>query len=117
MHPTHTVHSKTAYRQPSLRRTVKVISLSVMMAGSILMCAMVSVSVKAEPLLMAFDEYMQRCMQTYGGDEVTEKVCESQYRAIEEKEAALTAQTDALTDSVWSGEEGMPSNGNSLDVK
>ncbi|GAL03177.1 hypothetical protein JCM19237_6070 [Photobacterium aphoticum] len=111
MHPIHTVHSKIVYSPLSLRHRVKALGWSVMMAGTVATCSMVSLSVKAEPLLMAFDEYMQRCMQTYGGDEVTEKVCESQYRAIEEKEAALTAQTDALTDAVWSGDEGRPNGG------
>lgn len=111
MHPIHNVHSKTVYSPSSLRHTVKVLGWSVMMTGTVATCSMISLSVKAEPLLMAFDEYMQRCMQTYGGDTVTEKVCESQYRAIEEKEAALTAQTDALMDAVWSGEEGLPKEG------
>ena len=109
MHPVQTVKI-----HPALRRKVKTMSMSVMMAGIIATGAVISLSVKAEPLLMAFDEYMQRCMQTYGGDEVTEKVCETQYRAIEAKEAALTAQTDALTESIWSAEEGMSQNGDGV---
>ncbi|MGF1687601.1 hypothetical protein L4C36_13020 [Photobacterium japonica] len=70
-----------------------------------------STPLSAEPLLMVFDEYMQRCMQTYGDDSVTEKVCESQYRAIEEKEQALTAQTDALTESLWQSEAPLSAEG------
>lgn len=48
-----------------------------------------SFSVCAESLLMGFDEYMDRCMSSFGQDKVTRSVCENQYKAIEQKEQEI----------------------------
>ncbi|MGF1683127.1 hypothetical protein [Photobacterium minamisatsumaniensis] len=55
----------------------------------------------AEALLMPHDDYIERCMNTYGHDQVTMHVCESQYQAIEKKEQDLMAQTESLKQGVW----------------
>ena len=60
-----------------------------------------SFSLSAESLLMGFDEYMDRCMSSYGQDKVTRSVCESQYKAIEQKEQEIFAQTKELNSEIW----------------
>ncbi|WP_156136295.1 hypothetical protein [Photobacterium gaetbulicola] len=59
------------------------------------------ISLTAEPLLMGLDEYIERCTATYGKDKTTRSVCESQYRAIEQKEQETFAQNDELTNEIW----------------
>ncbi|MGF1702637.1 hypothetical protein L4D09_20280 [Photobacterium makurazakiensis] len=58
----------------------------------------------AEALLMPYDDYIDRCMETYGHDQVTKHVCESQYQAIEKKEQDLMAQTESLKQGAWKGD-------------
>lgn len=70
--------------------------IAFMMAGA---CLILTVAAHAETLLMSYEEYMDRCMDTYGEDRVTEKVCESQYRALEKKEQELMAQV--AEDQAW----------------
>ncbi|PSW16050.1 hypothetical protein C9J01_03310 [Photobacterium rosenbergii] len=60
-----------------------------------------SFSVSAESLLMGFDEYMDRCMSSFGQDKVTRSVCENQYKAIEQKEQEIFAQTNDLNNENW----------------
>ncbi|PSW20339.1 hypothetical protein C9I98_09830 [Photobacterium sanctipauli] len=55
----------------------------------------------AESLLMSYEEYIERCMSTYGTDKVTRSVCDAQYQAIEKKEQELMAQTHSLTEQAW----------------
>ncbi|WP_245823869.1 hypothetical protein [Photobacterium proteolyticum] len=55
----------------------------------------------SETLLMKYDEYMDRCLSTYGEDKVTKSVCESQYQAIEKKEQELMAQADSGDQKSW----------------
>ncbi|NBI52220.1 hypothetical protein [Photobacterium alginatilyticum] len=50
---------------------------------------------------MKYDEYMDRCLSTYGEDKVTKSVCESQYQAIEKKEQELMAQADNGEPKSW----------------
>ena len=74
-------------------------------ATSMMGVAMVfSFSVAAESLLMGFDEYMDRCMSSYGQDKVTRSVCENQYKAIEQKEQEIFAQTNEVESDKWLGE-------------
>ncbi|MDV5167435.1 hypothetical protein [Photobacterium rosenbergii] len=61
----------------------------------------VSFGLSAESLLMGFDEYMDRCMSSYGQDKVTRSVCENQYRAIEKKEQEIFAQTNDFENEIW----------------
>lgn len=65
----------------------------------------VSGVVFAESVTMPYADYMAHCMNTYGDDNVTESVCESQYRAIEKKEQALTAQAEPLSSMDEESEE------------
>ena len=60
-----------------------------------------SFSLSAESLLMGFDEYMDRCMSSYGQDKVTRSVCENQYKAIEQKEQEIFAQTNEPNSDKW----------------
>lgn len=64
-----------------------------------------SFSLSAESLLMGFDEYMDRCMSSYGTDKVTRTVCESQYKAIEQKEQEIVAKTSVENDRDWQEEK------------
>lgn len=64
-----------------------------------------SLSLSAESLLMGFDEYMDRCMSSYGTDKVTRTVCESQYNAIEQKEQEIVAKTSVENDRDWQEEK------------
>jgi len=75
-------------------------------------CALVIVGVAvlvmapahSETLLMTYDEYMDRCLHTYGEDKVTKSVCESQYQAIEKKEQEVMAQVDSREGRAWLSE-------------
>ncbi|MEJ2765983.1 hypothetical protein VV869_18680 [Photobacterium sp. MCCC 1A19761] len=70
--------------------------IAFLMAG----CAfMIVAAAQSESLLMSYEEYMARCMDTYGQDRTTKSVCEAQFQAIEKKEQALMAQADPLDDS------------------
>ncbi|UXI04228.1 hypothetical protein [Photobacterium sp. TY1-4] len=63
-------------------------------------CAFMIVAVaQSESLLMSYEEYMARCMDTYGQDRTTKSVCEAQFQAIEKKEQALMAQAEAPDDA------------------
>ncbi|MGR5064761.1 hypothetical protein [Photobacterium sp. DNB22_13_2] len=64
-----------------------------------------SFTISAESLLMGFDEYMDRCMSSYGTDKITRSVCENQYRAIEQKEQEIFANTSDENDEVWPDEK------------
>lgn len=55
----------------------------------------------SETLLMSYEEYMDRCQNTYGEDKVTKSVCESQYHAIEKKEQELMAQVNGKDEKAW----------------
>jgi len=76
-----------------------------MMKRSALVIVGVAVLVMApahsETLLMTYDEYMDRCLNTYGEDKVTKSVCESQYQAIEKKEQEMTAQASSNERKAW----------------
>ncbi|MDD1820992.1 hypothetical protein LRP52_02075 [Photobacterium sp. ZSDE20] len=64
-----------------------------------------SFSISAESFLMGFDEYMDRCMSSYGTDKITRSVCEKQYQAIEQKELEIFAKTSDAKSDVWREEE------------
>ncbi|TDR74875.1 hypothetical protein [Photobacterium lutimaris] len=64
-----------------------------------------SFSVSAESFLMGFDEYMERCMTSYGTDQVTRSVCENQYKAIEQKEQEMFAKANGVNNKAWSKEK------------
>ncbi|MEI8592972.1 hypothetical protein [Photobacterium sp. Hal280] len=51
-------------------------------------------SVQSEGLLMSYDEYMERCTETYGSDRTTISVCENQYLTMYAKEEEVTAQAE-----------------------
>ena len=58
-------------------------------------CALLmAVTAQSESLLMSYEEYMERCADTYGQDRTTTSVCDAQYQAIEKKEQELMAQVD-----------------------
>lgn len=88
----------------SLKRS-KITLVCMMMKRSALLMAGIAVLVMApahsETLLMKYDEYMDRCLSTYGEDKVTKSVCESQYQAIEKKEQELMAQADNGEPKSW----------------
>ncbi|WP_299013073.1 hypothetical protein [uncultured Photobacterium sp.] len=48
----------------------------------------------SDTLLMSYEDYMGRCLGTYGEDKVTKTVCEAQYQAMTKKEQELMAQAD-----------------------
>lgn len=58
-----------------------------------------AVAAQSESLLMPYEEYMERCTETYGQDRTTASVCEAQYQAIEKKEQALMAQVEEQDDT------------------
>ncbi|WP_157097628.1 hypothetical protein [Photobacterium sp. J15] len=60
---------------------------------------MVMASAHSDTLLMSYEEYMDRCLSTYGEDRVTESVCEAQFRTMEKKEQELMAQADVMESS------------------
>lgn len=51
-------------------------------------------SVQSEGLLMSYDEYMERCTETYGTDRTTISVCENQYLTMYAKDEEVTAQAE-----------------------
>ena len=67
---------------------------------SLFVCSAIA-PVFSESVLMPFDEYMTRCTSQFGDDDITHAVCESQYRAIAQKEEGLMAQTNSLTEEIW----------------
>ncbi|KLV03420.1 hypothetical protein ABT56_20100 [Photobacterium aquae] len=67
---------------------------------SLFVCSAIA-PVFSESVLMPFDEYMTRCTSQFGDDDITRAVCESQYRAIAQKEEELMAQTNSLTEEIW----------------
>ncbi|PSU14718.1 hypothetical protein C9J03_01180 [Photobacterium gaetbulicola] len=69
------------------------------------MAISVPISLTAEPLLMGFDEYMERCTLSYGEDKIARSVCENQYKAIEQKEQEIFAHTNELTNEIWLDEK------------
>lgn len=80
-------HSLAAYvpfRWPNTGRYSALCSALCLSAGVVI----------AEPLLMTYEEYMDRCMSTYGEDKVTRSVCDAQFQAIEKKEQDLMAHVE-----------------------
>ena len=59
----------------------------------------------AEALLMSYEDYMERCLNTYGEDLLTKSVCEKQYQAIEKKEQSLMVQTERGMQNQWLTED------------
>ncbi|MCG2838455.1 hypothetical protein L6J37_16610 [Photobacterium sp. WH77] len=51
-------------------------------------------NVQSESLLMSYDEYMERCTETYGSDRTTISVCENQYLTMYAKDEEVTAQAE-----------------------
>lgn len=49
---------------------------------------------QSESRLMSYEEYMERCTETYGSDRVTTSVCENQYLTMYAKEEEVMAQAD-----------------------
>ncbi|QUJ70276.1 hypothetical protein KDD30_19340 (plasmid) [Photobacterium sp. GJ3] len=49
---------------------------------------------QSESRLMSYEDYMERCTETYGSDRVSTSVCENQYLTMYAKEEELTAQAD-----------------------
>ncbi|MGF1759494.1 hypothetical protein L4D76_16425 [Photobacterium sagamiensis] len=58
----------------------------------------------AEALLMSYEDYMDRCLNTYGEDLLTKSVCEKQYQAIAKKEQSLMVKTERGVDNQWLSE-------------
>lgn len=58
-----------------------------------------AVTAQSESLLMSYETYMERCMNTYGQDRTTKSVCEAQFQAIEKKEQELMAQIEEQDDA------------------
>ena len=59
----------------------------------------------AEALLMSYEDYMERCLNTYGEDLLTKSVCEKQYQAIAKKEQSLMVQTERGVQNQWITED------------
>ena len=59
----------------------------------------------AEALLMSYEDYMERCLNTYGEDLLTKSVCEKQYQAIAKKEQSLMVQTEMEVQNQWLSED------------
>ncbi|MDO6706690.1 hypothetical protein [Photobacterium sp. 1_MG-2023] len=49
---------------------------------------------QSESRLMSYEDYMERCTETYGSDRVSTSVCENQYLTMYAREEELTAQAD-----------------------
>ncbi|MCM0148843.1 hypothetical protein KCN56_09740 [Photobacterium galatheae] len=49
---------------------------------------------QSESRLMSYEDYMERCTETYGSDRVTTSVCENQYLTMYAKEEEVMAQAD-----------------------
>ena len=62
----------------------------------------------AEALLMSYEDYMERCLNTYGEDLLTQSVCEKQYQAVTEKEQSLMVQTESGVQNQWMSEDTEP---------
>ncbi|UTM60264.1 hypothetical protein L4174_019610 [Photobacterium sp. CCB-ST2H9] len=70
---------------------------------------------QSESRLMSYEEYMERCTETYGSDRVTTSVCENQYLTMYAKEEEVMAQADTELPAETSSED-IPASQPSVDT-